>query len=153
ELYGHVLAIGPVTAAPDRADLAALRACAEASEVRCADPTAELRMKAAIDEARQAGDSLGGVIEVIASGVPPGLGSYAEWDVRLDGRLAAALMSIQSVKAVAIGLGFASAARPGSQVHDPIGYQDGRFVRPTNHAGGVEGGVSNGEPIIVSAAL
>src|SRR5262249_34475150 len=134
-------------------DLAVLRARAEASDVRCADGDADAKMKARIDEARRAGDSLGGVFEVIATGVPPGLGAYAEWDLRLDGRLSGALASVQAMKGVEIGLGFESAARPGSEVHDPIHYQNGRFVRPSNRAGGVEAGLSNGEPIVVRVAM
>jgi len=153
ELYAHVIRIGEVVAAPDRSQLAALRALAEASDVRCADPEADRKMKARIDEARRAGDSLGGIFEVIATGVPPGLGSYAEWDLRLDGRLSGALASIQAMRGVEIGLGFESAARPGSDVHDPIHYQNGRFARPSNRAGGVEAGLSNGEPIVVRVVM
>jgi len=153
ELAAHVVRIGEVAAAPDRSDLAALRARAEASDVRCADPSACVKMKAHIDQARRAGDSLGGVFEVIATGVPPGLGAYAEWDLRLDGRLSGALASVQAMKGVEIGLGFESASRPGSEVHDPIHYENGRFVRPSNRAGGIEAGISNGEPIVVRVAM
>jgi chorismate synthase len=109
-------------------------------------------MIAAISAAQRDGDSLGGTSEVIACGLPAGLGGHAEWDVRLDGRLAQAAMSIQSCKAVEIGLGAASATRRGSRVHDPIVYEDGRFSRPTNHAGGIEGGITNGEPVVVRAS-
>src|SRR5215831_9010333 len=153
ELYAHVLRIGEVAANPERQDLAALRERAEASEVRCADPDAEARMKAHIDQARHAGDSLGGIFEVIATGVPPGLGSYAEWDLRLDGRLCGALASIQAMKGAEIGLGFESAQKPGSQVHDPILYKDGLFVRPSNRAGGIEAGVTNGEPVVMRVVM
>jgi chorismate synthase len=117
-------------------------------------------MKAAIDAAREAGDTLGGLIECVATGVPPGLGSHVQWTRKLDGRLARAVMSIQAIKGVEIGLGYGVAKRPGSQVHDPIAYDRGRrgeaslgFVRPTNYAGGLEGGMTNGQPVVVSAAM
>jgi chorismate synthase len=157
QVVGHVIAIGPVESEADRRPraAAALRAAAEASPVRCADPGASARMCAAIDEARKAGDSLGGVVEVIAFGVPPGLGSYASEAARLDGRLAAAVLSIQALKGVEVGAGFAAARARGSEVHDGIEYDAAahRFTRPTNRAGGVEGGTSNGEPVWVRAAM
>ncbi|HUV51702.1 MAG TPA: chorismate synthase [Dehalococcoidia bacterium] len=126
----------------------------EKSSVRCADSKAEKAMLSAINEAKKAGDSLGGVFEVIASGVPVGLGSHAQWDRRLNGRIAQALMSIQAVKGVGMGAGFAVADLPGSQVHDIIEFsakQGWRHI--TNHAGGIEGGMSNGEPIVVRCAV
>jgi chorismate synthase len=114
-------------------------------------------MRGAIDAAREAGDSLGGRVRVESVGVPPGLGSHVTWEGRLDGRLAQAVMSIPAIKAVEIGLGRAAGDRPGSQVHDPImpreGADDWPFTRPTNHAGGVEGGISNGEPVVVEATM
>ena len=116
-------------------------------------------MIAAIDRAREAGDTLGGSFEVIAHGVPAGLGSYAQWDRKLDGRLAQALMSIPAIKAVGIGLGVEAARRPGSRVHDEIvsrvdeGADQPAVVRPTNRAGGLEGGVTNGEEVRVSAFM
>jgi len=129
----------------------------EDSDVRCGDQPAAQQMHRAIDEAAQAGDTVGGEFEVYATGVPPGLGSTATWQERLDSRLAAAVMGIPAIKSVEIGLGKAVADRPGSQVHDPIGVDrsDYRwpFVRPTNNAGGIEGGISNGEPIVVRAAM
>jgi len=126
----------------------------EASPVRCADEQAGLRMVAAIDAAKEAGDTVGGVFEVVATGIPVGLGSYATPDRRLDARLASALMGIQAIKGVEIGLGFRAAALPGSQVHDAILYDPQRgYYRPSNGAGGIEGGVSNGEPIVVRAAM
>ncbi len=128
----------------------------ESSPVRTDDPEAEAAMVSAIDAARAEGDTLGGVGEVIAFGVPPGLGSYTSWDARLDGALAAALMSIPSVKAVEIGDGLASARLPGSQVHDEIVPDSMRPYgagRASNRAGGVEGGVSNGEPIVLRVAF
>lgn len=155
ELLCHVTRIGDV-AAPGLSpgvDLAAARAQAEASEVRCVDDAAGQAMIAAIQAAQRDGDSLGGVVEVVAWGLPPGLGSHVEWDLRLDGRLAQAVMSIQAMKGVEVGLGFEAAARRGSRVHDPIAYEGGRFVRPTNHAGGVEGGLTDGEPVVVRAAM
>jgi len=162
ELVTHVVAIGeakaPALEVTDPALLRAARDRAEASEVRCADAEAGQRMVQAIRAAQREGDSLGGVAEVIAWGLPPGLGSHAEWDLRLDGRIAQALLSIQSVKAVEIGMGLESASRRGSEVHDPIGYeptgdQEGRFVRPSNRAGGIEGGITNGEPVVARAAF
>jgi chorismate synthase len=129
----------------------------EGSPVRCADAAAEARMVQAIDEARNAGDSLGGIVEVRASGVPVGLGSHVHWDRKLDGRLAQALMSLNAVKGVEVGIGFAGARLRGSQVHDvilPIERWDGRpWRRATNRLGGTEGGMTNGEEIVVRAAL
>jgi len=119
-------------------------------------------MKEQVDGALKSGDSVGGVFEVVVHGVPPGLGTYANWDERLDAVLAAAVMSLQAVKAVEIGSGISAAASPGSAVHDAIGYDrpkgDGRsrytgFTRRTNHAGGIEGGISNGEDILVRGYL
>jgi chorismate synthase len=154
ELLAHVTRIGEVAAAAAvQHDFAAARDRAEASEVRCADPDAGAEMVAAIQAAQKDGDSLGGVVEVIAWGVPPGLGSHAEWSERLDGRLAMALMSIQAMKGVEVGLGFAAAQQRGSAVHDPIAHDGSRFTRPTNNAGGVEGGITNGEPVVVRAAM
>ncbi len=126
---------------------------ANASPVRCADAEAESRMIRKIDEAKERGDTVGGVFEVVIRGCPVGLGSYAHPDRKLDGRLAGALMSIPAIKGVEIGLGFVSAHRFGSQVHDPILYQDGRYLRPSNGAGGVEGGVTNGQPIVLRGAM
>jgi chorismate synthase len=126
----------------------------ESSAVRCADPEAEHEMVEIIDDAKRAGNTWGGVAQVIAYNVPVGLGSHTQWDRRLDAALAGALMSIQSVKGVDIGAGFASANMPGSDVHDIIKYDAARgWIRPTNRAGGLEGGISNGEPIIVQAAF
>ncbi len=130
---------------------------AQESDVGCADEAAAASMRSAIDQARERGDSVGGRVRVEALGVPPGLGSYVTWEERLDGRLAQALMSIPAIKSVEVGLGRQAAALSGSQVHDPIlpdaARPDWPFARLTNHAGGLEGGVSNGEPIIVEAAM
>ena len=129
----------------------------EQSPVRCADPEAEKLMMAAIDEAKEAGDTVGGVFEVVASGVPVGLGSYVHWDRKLDGRIAQAMLSINAMKGVEIGLGFESIGLRGSQVHDVIEpfdpSQNRRWKRATNRAGGIEGGMSNGEDIIVRVAV
>jgi len=127
----------------------------ETSPLRCPDAEAEAAMIARIDEARQAGDTVGGVFEVVAEGVPVGLGSHVHWDRRLDGALAAAIMSIPSVKGVELGLGFEQTRRPGSAVHDVIeGRQaDGSWAHRTNRAGGITGGISNGQPIVVRGAV
>jgi chorismate synthase len=154
EVMSHVLSIGNVYAKVPKVTLQELKKKAETSELRCADHEAERRMKQKIDEARAAGDSLGGVFEVIISGVPVGLGSHVHWDRKLDGKLAAALMGIQAIKGVEVGAGFGAANKPGSQLHDEIYWskKDG-FYRKTNMAGGIEGGISNGEPITLRAAM
>jgi chorismate synthase len=125
--------------------------------LNCADPETEQRMKEEVDKVLRTGDSLGGVFEVVAHNVPPGLGTYAQWDERLDAMLAAAVMSLQAVKAVEIGSGVASAFAPGSAVHDEIGYTADSgytsFSRTRNNAGGIEGGVSNGEEVRVRGYL
>ena len=125
----------------------------EASEVRCGDPTAAAAMVAAITAARAAGDTLGGIVAVRATGVVVGLGSYAMWDRRLDGRIAQALCSIQSAKGVEFGDAFTAARELGSDVHDPIEMRDGRFARSRNRAGGLEGGVTNGEDVVCRVAF
>lgn len=149
-----VTEIGGVVAAVPDLPPEALWAAAEANDVRCPDEGAAAEMRATIDAARQAGDSLGGVFVIMATGVPVGLGSYAHWDRRLDARLAAAVMSIPAVKGVEIGPAFENARRPGSQVHDEL-HADGAggVTRLTNRAGGLEGGMSNGAPIVVRAAM
>ncbi len=147
DIRSHVTAIGGVYAGPvDSIDWGKV----EASPVRCADADAEKKIMAAIDEAAEAGDSLGGMFEVIATGVPIGLGSHAQWDRRIDGKIAQAIMSIQAVKGVEIGAGFALADLRGSLAHDEIGPG---FNRPTNWAGGIEGGMTNGQSIVVQAAV
>jgi len=159
EVHSEVLQIGPVKAAAPEPRASGWEAV-EASEVRCRSAEAAEAMKVAIEQAREAGDSLGGVFRVVALGVPPGLGSFAQWDRRLDGQLAQALMSIPAVKGVEIGLGWDVAGQPGSQVHDEITYDRSAgseiawaFRRSSNHAGGLEGGVTNGEPLVLAAAL
>jgi chorismate synthase len=150
EVFAHVVAIGDVTAPSASDPWPEVRARARASDLGCAAPTVETQMKEAIQRAAHEGDTLGGGFEVIAIGVPPGLGSHVQWDRKLDGRLAQSLVCIQAIKAVEIGDGYAGAHLPGSQVHDPIGYDAVRhsFVRRTNHAGGLEGGMTNGEPVV-----
>jgi len=153
ELVSHVVNLGGVQAAraelPTPSDAAAL----DKSPVRTLDKAAEAAMMHRIDQAKAAGETLGGVVEVIAWAVPVGLGSHVQADRRLDGQLAGALMSIQAIKAVEIGLGLEVANLPGSQVHDQIDLTNGAITRPTNHAGGIEGGISNGEPIVLRAAM
>lgn len=160
EIFSHVLTIGRVRAQVPGIPWGEIGRRADASDVRCADAQVAARMKKAIDAARRKGDTLGGIFQVAAVGVPPGLGSYVQWDRRLDGRLARALMSIPGIKGAEVGLGFGAAALPGSQVHDemmrkPAGSADEfpPWRRPTNRAGGLEGGVSNGEPILLQAAM
>jgi chorismate synthase len=126
---------------------------ASASEMQCPDPKADAAMRARVEEIVQAKDTLGGVFEVVALGVPPGLGSHAHWDRRLTGRLAAALLSIHAMKGVEIGDAFANARKPGTQVHDEIISEDGGLTRRTNRAGGLEGGITTGQPIILRVAM
>jgi chorismate synthase len=153
QVLSHVVQIGRVrarrSAPPSPSDLPAI----DRSPVRCADPEASEAMVAEIDERRRAKDSVGGVFEVLAYGVPAGLGSYVHWDRKLDARLAAGLMSIQSVKGVEVGDGFATAAKPGSRAHDEIVRRGGRMTRATARAGGIEGGMSTGQPIRLRAAM
>jgi chorismate synthase len=153
-VLSHVVRLGRVAsrsrALPSPADLEEI----DASPVRCLDGEAEGRMVAAVDAAKAAGDTLGGVFEVVAHGLPPGLGSYVHWDRKLDARLAAALMSVQAIKGVEVGDGFAGAARPGSTAHDAITPgPSGRPRRRTGRAGGIEGGMSTGEVLRVRAAM
>jgi chorismate synthase len=132
-----------------------LWARAEASDVRCPDEAAAARMREAIDTAREAGDSLGGVFIVAATGLPVGLGSHVQWDRRLDARMASAVMSVPAIKGVEIGPAFENARLPGTQVHDEFVSAGAtrRVVRASNRAGGIEGGMSNGQPIVVRAAM
>jgi len=152
-VFSHVIALGPVDAHPDLSDLNALVEAAEASDLRCADPEAAERMRAHIAATREAEDTTGGIIQVIATGVPIGLGSHVQWDRRFDGLLAGALMSIPAIKGVEVGLGFAAARLPGSRVHDAMYPEGGLVARHTNNAGGVEGGMTNGEPLVVQVVM
>ncbi|GAC1466877.1 MAG: chorismate synthase [Isosphaeraceae bacterium] len=155
-VFGYVRELGGIDAPPLSLD----PAVRDASPVYTLHPEADARIIAAIDAAKAAGDTLGGVVETIVTGCPIGLGSHAQWDRKLDARLALAVMSIQAIKGVEIGLGVEASRRPGSRVMDPIAFEadhppeDRRFGfrRPTNNAGGIEGGTSNGEPIVVRAA-
>ena len=156
-ITSHVFAIGAARL-PDAVPVSFEQAAAlpHDSPLRCIDAAVQARMIAEVDAAREAGDTRGGAFEVIATGVPPGLGSYTQWDRKLDGRLAQALMSIPAIKAVGVGLGPEVASRPGSRVHDelvpdPDGPRATGIARPTNNAGGLEGGVTNGEDVRVSA--
>jgi chorismate synthase len=151
-IVSHVVSIGGVSSegvAPGPGQQEEV----DASPVRCHDPAAATRMVEAIDRAREAKDTLGGVFEVIAYGVPPGIGSHVHYDRRLDAQLASALMSIPAIKGVEMGDGFGLAGLPGSRAHDEIMIADGELARGSNHAGGVEGGMSNGEPIRARAAM
>ena len=161
EVLSHVVRVGRAEL-EEPASWEAIRALQEKEEIllNCTDAEAEARMKAEVDHVLRTGDSIGGVFEVVAHGVPPGLGTYANWDERLDGKLAWAVMSLQAVKAVELGRGVTAAQSFGSEVHDAIGYaedSDGgrhtRFTRERNNAGGVEGGISNGEDIVVRGYL
>lgn len=152
-VIGHVVALGGEWVQEVPEDLNELGRRAESSPVRVADGAAEPRMIARIDEAKERGDTVGGVFEIIVEGCPIGLGSYVHPDRKLDGRLAAAIMSIQAIKGVEIGLGFEAAERFGSRVHDPIAHDGKRYIRPTNGAGGLEGGVTNGMPLVIRGAM
>lgn len=153
DIVSHVVSIGeasaPAGVLPGPGDMEAV----DADPVRCVDPAASAAMVAEIDKAHKDGDTLGGVVEVVVYGLPPGLGSYTHWDRRLDSRLAGALMGIQAIKGVAVGDGFETARRPGSRAHDEIENTPEGVRRMTNRAGGVEGGMTNGEPLRVSAAM
>ena len=159
EILSHVVSVGKASIADREISWEQISALRERQEVllNCADATAEARMKEEVDHVLKTGDSVGGVFEVVAHHVPPGLGTYAQWDDRLDALLAAAVMSLQAVKGVEIGSGITAAASPGSAVHDEIGYGQSSgfagFTRSRNNAGGIEGGVSNGEDIRVRGYL
>lgn len=154
----HVVSLGGIRVGDVRPDAAQLNELSDSSPVRVIDRSVEAQMIELIDAARKSGDTLGGEVEVIASGVPVGLGSHVHWDRKLDGRLAAMLMSIPAVKGVEIGLGFEAARRPGSAVHDPIvadeeNHRGAGFTRRGNNAGGLEGGMTTGEPLVVRIAM
>lgn len=159
EVLSHVVAVGASRVSTEEISWEKIRSLSTREEVQlsCAEPEAEQRMKAEVDQALRTGDSVGGVFEVVAHGVPPGLGTYAQWDERLDALLAAGVMSLQAVKGVEIGTAMTAAASPGSAVHDEIGYAASSgftgFTRGGNHAGGIEGGISNGQEIRVRGYL
>ena len=151
---GFVVELGGIPATRGELSLSELVKKAALSELFTFDAEAEKEMKALIDRTKEAGDTVGGVVEVVVSGAPVGLGSHVQWDRKLDARLAMALMSIQAIKGVEAGMGFETARKPGSVVHDEIFHdQSRRFYRNTNNAGGIEGGISNGEDIILRCAM
>jgi chorismate synthase len=156
-IASHIVQMGPVEVPEE--ELQHLRrqknlnAIADKSPVRCLHAETARKMIAAIDSAKLEGDTLGGVAEVIVKNVPVGLGSYTHWDRRLDSLFAAALMSIQAVKGIGVGLGFRFAALKGSEVHDQMQLEQGSIQRKTNNAGGIEGGMTNGEPVILRVAM
>jgi chorismate synthase len=159
-VFGYVVELGGIRLDAGAAgDMHAQRAVRDASEIYSLDPKRDDEIKQLIDQCGKDGDTLGGVVEVRVDGLPFGLGTHAQWDRKLDGRLAQAVMSVQAIKGVEIGLGFEAARRRGSQVHDPIQYDAGQkdephlgYVRPTNNAGGLEAGMTNGQPLVVRAA-
>ncbi len=158
-VFGYVLELEQIKTAPHTGTLAEQRALRDASPMYTLDPEADRQIVARVDQATQEGDTLGGIIEVRVDGLPFGLGSHTQWDRKLDGLLAQAVMSIQAIKGVEIGLGFAAARLPGSKVHDPIQFDSAQqgavtlgYVRPTNNAGGLEAGMTNGQPLVVRAA-
>ena len=161
EIGSHVVSLGGIVAPSPEPLPVPLNAAADRSPVRVLDPAVEVAIISRIDQAKRDGDTLGGVIEVVARGLPLGLGSHVSWDRKLDSRLAGMLMSIPAVKGVEIGLGMTAAARPGSQVHDPILSDEGNhsarnrggFRRQTNNAGGLEGGMTTGEPLVVRVGM
>lgn len=156
---GYVVELGGIRIDPPEATLAQKRDARAASEIYSLDPSKDDQFKSLIDDTGRAGDTLGGIVEVRVEGLPFGLGTHTQWDLKLDGRIAQAVMSVQAIKGVEIGLGFEAARRPGSRVHDPIQYDGSQqgtpslgYVRPTNNAGGLEAGMTNGQPLIVRAA-
>jgi chorismate synthase len=160
EILSHVISLGAIRAPDELIPAPGDRARVDADPVRCVDPAASAAMVAEVDAARKEGDTLGGVVEVVGYGLPPGLGSHVHWDRRLDSRLAAALMGIQAIKGVEIGDGFETARRRGSCAHDEIEAGAGAINEPgggvrrrTNRAGGIEGGISTGEALRVRAAM
>jgi chorismate synthase len=155
DVVSHVIQLGPVRAAEDRRPTPGDLARVDESPVRCFDPDAEAAMIAEVEAAAKAGDSLGGVVEVLGYGVPPGLGSHVHWDRRIDGLIAQALMSIQAMKGVELGDGFVGVARRGSEAHDEILWSedDERYERATSRAGGVEGGMTTGSLLVAHVGM
>jgi chorismate synthase len=155
EIRSHVIQLGGIPEKPLELTFDQISAIGEDSPLNCADKNVEQKMMGLIDKKKSEGDTLGGVFEVVARRVPPGLGSHTAWDLKLDGQLAQAIMSIHAVKAVAIGAGIEASSLPGSEVHDEISYNEDtkEFIRETNRAGGLEGGVTNGEEIRVRGHL
>jgi chorismate synthase len=155
EIRSHVTQLGGIPDQPLELSWKEIAAIAEDAPLRCGNEEAQKQMIALIDEKREAGDTLGGIFEVVARGIVPGLGSHTSWDLKLDGRLAQAVMSIPAVKAVAIGAGAQASSLPGSEVHDEIAYnaETQEFIRATNRAGGLEGGITNGEEVRIRGHL
>ena len=153
DIFSHVVFLGGIDVHTADLSLAEIKEAASASSLRCADEAAEKLMREEIDNTSSEGVTLGGIFEVIITGQPPGLGSHVQWDRKIDARLAMGLMSIQAIKGVEVGTGFALGKRRGSKVHDAIVYKDGKFARKSNNAGGIEGGMTNGEPIILRGGM
>ncbi len=153
QIGGYVVSIGDISVNPGDLPYSERFARAEESEVLCYDETAGDKMRARIREIMQARDTLGGIIEVVALGLPPGLGSHVHFDRRLEGQIGAAILSIQAIKGVEFGPAFENTRLPGTQVHDAILRNDDSLIRPTNRAGGIEGGISTGQPLLVRAAM
>jgi chorismate synthase len=155
EIRSHVIQLGGIPEKPLELSWAEIAGVSDDAPLRCADSQLQQQMIELIDTKREAGDTLGGVFEVVARGVVPGVGSHTSWDLKLDGRLAQAIMSIPAVKAVSIGAGSEASALPGSEVHDEIAYNDQtkEFIRETNRAGGLEGGITNGEEVRIRGHL
>jgi chorismate synthase len=154
QVMGYVVEIGGIVADHSQLAIEEIFARSEVSPVRLADPKAEEKIIALIDQCKKQGDTLGGIVEVVAVGLPPGLGSFVQWDRKLDARLGYALMSLQAVKGVEFGIGFTTSRLPGSQVHDEISFEaDKGFIRHGNNSGGIEGGMSTGEPLRTRVAF
>ena len=153
QLGGYVSAIGDVSVARDVVDLVEASQLAESSDVRCPDPDTAERMRERINSAKEDGDTLGGILEVFAVGLPPGLGSHVHWDRRLDARLGGAVLSIPAIKGVEIGTAFANSRRRGTQAQDPVRLQAEKLIRPSNRSGGLEGGITTGQPLQIRAAM
>lgn len=151
--FSHVTQIGKIKAVELPTDYDLLEEKSRKSDLHCADDSASLLMKKEIDEAKENGDTLGGMVEIIFKNLPPGLGSFVQWDRKLDGKIAQAVMSIQAVKSIEIGMGTGVAGEKGSDTHDEIFYENGAYIRKTNNAGGIEGGMTNGETLVVKAAM
>ena len=160
EVIGYVVELGGIAIPPPEGlSIAERMKLRDASDVYSLDPARDDEVKSLIDETGKAGDTLGGIVEVRVENLPFGLGTHAQWDLKLDGRIAQAVMAVQAIKGVEIGLGFEAARRRGSQVHDPIHYDESKqntnslgYERPTNNAGGLEAGMTNGQPLVVRAA-
>ncbi|MFP6619606.1 MAG: chorismate synthase [Pirellulaceae bacterium] len=159
EVIGYVVELGGISIVPREGSIEQQREWRDASEIYSLDPSRDDEIKQKIDQAGKSGDTLGGIVETRVEGLPFGLGTHAQWDRKLDGRLAQAVMAVQAIKGVEIGMGFEAARRLGSEVHDPITYDEEKrntstlgFERPTNNAGGLEAGMTNGQPLVVRAA-